>query len=184
VYNIINYQNTIYVLDFTLDDILIEVVTDQNQTFSRKIYLKDALNLKTSEYNFNPFIYNSNDISEIVLESLSKLRNKIDIRYMLDYPDCCKKVDENCIDEDLTIYFYDLDKVNFQESYLKINHFTWQDFQTKSIIKNRLNKFIYSSENFKFNSKYKCAFSAFDGINNRCKLILSPINHYQFIDNL
>jgi len=183
IHEIINYQNTTYVFNYEVDDILIKIKTDKNENYSREIRIKNALNLKTSEYNFNPFIYNSNNISEVILENLSKLRNKIDIKYMLDYPDCCKKTDENCIDNDLTIYFYDLNKISLQESYLKINYFTWQDFQNKSI-RNKLNKLVYSDENFKFNSQYKCVFSAFDENNNRCKLILSPINHYQFIDNL
>ncbi len=181
---VINYQNIIYIWNTTLNDFYVKITDEQGNIYERKIYLKNCLNLKSSDISYLPFKYNNIDIEESVLKYRAIKINKIDVKYMVDFNDCCKEMDNNCEDLIGTIYFYDLSKINLQESYLKINYFTWKDFSINEVIRNKKGFLVEGNQPFKYNSQYKCAFSSYNVDKKRCQLILSPLQHYQFVDNM
>jgi len=181
---VVNYQNIIYIWNTELNDFYIKIIDENENTYERTIYLKNALNLKTSNLNFLPFKYNNNDIIESVIKYRITKYDKIDIKYMVDFKECCKELNAECNDTLSTIYFYDLSKTDVQKSYLKVNWFTWKDFSINEIIRNKLGFFIEGTKHFKFNSQYKCAFSYYNKKEKRCQLMLSPIQHYQLVDNM
>ena len=180
---VINYQNIIYIWNTELNDFYIKLTDEQNNVYEKTIYLKNTLNLKTSDLNYLIFNYDKK-INDSILKYRSIKNNYIVINYMKDFKNCCKEI-SNCDDLIGTIYFYDLAKKSSATSpTLKINYFTWNNFNNYEIIKNKLNKFTIGKDKLKYNSQYQCAFSNYNSNKKRCELILSPIEHYFFVDNL
>ena len=181
---VVGYQNIIYIWNTELNNFYIKVTDENGKIYERKITLKDCLNLKTSNIAFLPFNYNGKNIIESILKLNCLKHNKILIKYMVNFPECCQEMTDTCPDNLGTIYFYDYEKLSTQNSYLKVDWFTWENFSTSAIIKNKLNKFVISKDKMKFGTRFKCAFSMINKSKNRCELILSPLEHYQFVDNL